>query len=535
LLTFASIFAGLGLFFVGIRLMTGHLKQLAGPRMRRMLTRALSSHTQSAVFGFGAGAIIQSVNAVAFLMMALVSAGALQAKRAFPIIAWANLGTSVIVVVAALNLHLLVLLLLGITGFAYYLNLDQSARYRHLVGALLGIGMLFLGIDLVKIGALPLKEAAWLREYIAASSGHFAFGFVIGLLVTLVAQSSTTVTLVSMAMVAAGILRVDTGAMIIIGAGLGSGISALMMAGSLTGSPRQLLMFQFVLKCCGSTAMLLLISIEFIAGVPLLAALLRWLGLGPTGTLAAIYLTMQVLADVVVHFAGGPLMKLVEKTAPPSVEEVLGKPHFLQDHALDEPQSALMLVDREQQLLLSRLPAYLDPLREEITTEGPSTATRRAADGNIVRLCDQFLRELADRNHSREVLESSIVLRDRNELIASLQETLNEINSVASADHSGTRLGALVGNLVEGLHMMLESLSHAAGGFDAEDLALLRALTHDRSDLMDSIRRRVLESDPSMSPDTRRMLFSVTTLFERAVWLLRRYVLLLDQTPQRSG
>ncbi len=535
MLSVASIFAGLGLFFVGIRLLSGHLKQLAGPRVRRMLTRAVSSHTQSALFGFSAGAIVQSVNAVVFLLMALVNVGALQARHAFPIIAWANLGTSVIVVVAALDLHLLVLVLLGVTGIAYYLNLDQSSRYRHLVGALLGIGVLFLGIDLVKVGAMPLKEAAWLREYIAASSGHYVFGFLIGLAVTLAAQSSTTVTLVATAMVAAGILRVDTGAMVIIGAGLGSGLSALMMAGSQSGSARQLLMFQFMLKCCGSAAMLLLLGIEFIAGIPLFAAFLKWLGLTPSATLAVVYVTMQIIADLVAHLISGPLMKLIEKTAPPSVEEILGKPQFLQDHALEEPQGALMLVDREQQLLLSRLPAYLDGLRTEAATTGPSPDVRRAADGNIVRQCDQFLRELADRNHSREVLESTIVLRDRNELIGSLQETLTELVRAAEAERHEADLGALVGNLIEGLHMMLETLSHAAAGFDAEDFALLRALTHDRSDLMDSIRRRILDSDPTIDPYGRKMLFSVTSLFERAVWLLRRYVLLLDQTPERSG
>jgi phosphate:Na+ symporter len=221
-------------------------------------------------------------------------------------------------------------------------------------------------------------------------------------------------------------------------------------------------------------------------------------------------------------------VRFVERRAPSSQEEILGVPHYLEDRSLDQPEAALLLVDKEQQRLLAALPAYLDPLREDAPTAGPDTRVRHAGDGNVARQCDQYLRDIADRSHSRAVLERTIVLRDRNGLILSLQETLAELCANARTGEHPESVRALVSGLVEGLHVMLETLAHCASAPDAHDLETLKLLTHDRSELMDAIRRRLLTTGMELAPDTQQLLFSATSLFERSVWLMRRYVLLLD-------
>jgi phosphate:Na+ symporter len=131
------------------------------------------------------------------------------------------------------------------------------------------------------------------------------------------------------------------------------------------------------------------------------------------------------------------------------------------------------------------------------------------------------------------VLERTIILRDRNELLASLQESLIELGQVTSGDARASDVRSLINSLVESLHMMLETLADVAQSLDADDLNVLRMLTHDRSELMDSIRRRMQGGDASVA--VQQSMFSATALFERCVWLLRRYVLLLDTLEQRQG
>ena len=529
---FASIFAGLGLFFIGIRLIGNNLKQLAGRRMRMLITKAVSSRGSVAVFGLAAGAIMQSVNAVTFVLVALVTARAIDIKRAFPVINWANIGTSLLVIVAAVNMHLLVLVLIGMTGITYYLNLDQSARYRHLVGALLGIGLLFLGVDFIKTGSAILKGAAWLKDFMTLSGQYPVLSFSIGMIVAMLAQSSSTITVVAMAMASAGLLLFNSGSMIVMGAGLGSALSAWTLAGRLTGSGRQLVYYQIVLKGLGVLVMLLLFLANWAAGLDSIASAMHQIGLTPATQLAAVYVMMQIASDLSMRLVQRPVIALIERHAPPSDEETLGRPHYLHDAALAESESALLLVDLEQQRLLTSLSRYLDPLREEAVQAGPSAQIRHAAESNIVRQCDQFLTELADRNHSRTVLERTIVLRDRNELLASMQESLIELCQLTNDDASAHEVRALLNNLVESLHMMLETLAEVARSPDADDLEMLRMLTHDRSELMDSIRRRMQGGEAAVS--VQQSMFSATTLFERCVWLLRRYVLLLDAQDPRQ-
>jgi phosphate:Na+ symporter len=525
---FASIFAGLGLFFIGIRLIGTNLKQLAGRRMRLLITKAVSGRSSVAVFGLAAGAIMQSVNAVTFVLVALVTARAIDIRRAFPVINWANLGTSMLVIVAALNMHLLVLVLIGITGLTYYLNLDQSARYRHVVAALLGIGLLFLGVDFIKTGSAILKGAAWLKDFMTLSAQYPVLSFSLGVVVAMLAQSSSTITVVAMAMAASGLLQFDSGSMIVVGAGLGSALSALTLSARLEGSGRQLVYYQIVLKALGVGVMLLLFLLDRVTGWGIATGLTHWLSLTPATQLAGVYVLMQLASDLSMRLVYQPVVALIEHHAPPSDEETLGQAHYLHDEALAESESALLLVDMEQQRLLAALPAYLNALREDASHAGPSAQVRHAGEGNIVRQCAHFLTELADRNHSRTVLERTIVLRDRNELLASLQESLIELGRATHDDVHAQAVRPLIHNLVESLHMMLETLADVARApdVDVDDLAMLRTLTHDRSELMDAIRRRMQGGDAAV--EVQQAVFAATAVFERCVWLLRRYVLLLD-------
>lgn len=523
---FSNLFAGIGLFFIGIRLIGNHLKQLASRRMRLFITRAISGKGSLALFGLASGAIMQSVNAVTYVLAALATAGAIETRRAFPIVSWANIGTSMLVIVAAINMHMLILVLIGITGITFYLQLDQSARYRHAIGALLGIGLLFLGIDFIKSGSAILKNALWLKDHLAVSANYPILAFTLGAIVALVAQSSSTITVIAMAMAAAGLLVFEAGAMVVLGAGLGSAMSAWTLAGRMEGSSRQLVLYQIVLRSLGVALLGVVFAIDGLVGRQWIFPLLSGTGLSPSAQLAAVYVVLQIASDLAMRAAQGPIIGWIEKSAPPSDGEVLGRPHYLCDDAMVESESALLLVEKEQQRLLAALPLYLAPLRSEADQSGPSVSVRYAAESSVLHQCGQFLTEVADRNHSRLVLEQTIVLRDRNDLLGSLQETLAEMGNVAAGLSHGEDVRTLVEGLVESLHMMLELMSEAAHQGTKDDVEMLLALTHDRSELMDGIRRRLQGGD--IPPAAQQAVFSATTLFERGVWLLRRYVLLLE-------
>lgn len=525
---FALVFAGLGLFFVGMRHIGTHVQQLVGRKMRIMITRAVSSRGSVALFGLAAGTIFQSVNVVTYLLLVLITAGAIDARRAFAAISWTNIGTATLVVIASLNIHLAVLLLIGLTGWAVFFHVDEKPRYRHVIGGLLGMGMLFLGIDFLKGSATLLKGSPWLHDYLLVAANHPTLGFAIGLGIAFTTQSASAITLVAMSMAGAGVLSFDAGAIMVIGAYFGSALSSWPLINQRSGSARQLALFQLVLRLLGASTMLCAYVADMASGRHFLQPALQALGLSPTGQLAALYVLVPVASYLMVQLLDAPLVRWIEKLSPPSAAETLGRPHYLIDGTLAESDGALLLVGKELQRLLVTLPLYLAPLREEGDAQGPAVDVRFAAEQNVLKEAGQFLTEVVDRSRSREVLEYSIVLRGQNELLGSLQETLLAMCNACQDPAVAGEMRMLVRNIIESLHMMLEMLAEAAHQSDPDDLHTLRALTHDRSELMDSIRRSLQSADHAVSPEVQQSVFAVTTLFERSVWLLRRYVLTLD-------
>ncbi|MBF0305363.1 MAG: Na/Pi cotransporter family protein, partial [Alphaproteobacteria bacterium] len=265
----AVIAAGLGLFFTGVKLIGSNLKQSSGRRLRAIIARGTRNRVAAAGVGVVAGAITQSTNAVTFIVVSMVSAGLIEARQAIPVVVWANVGTSVLVLLATLDMHTAILFLVAIAGLAHYLDLDRSARWRHVVGALLGLGLLFLGLDLLKQGAQPLRGLEMTREFVAFSAQSHLIAVIIGTLLSLVAQSSATVSIIAVALVSSGILGIEQTVLIVYGAGLGSGLSVWFLSSNLAGRQRQIANLQFACKAIGALILIPLIEIELKLGVPL--------------------------------------------------------------------------------------------------------------------------------------------------------------------------------------------------------------------------------------------------------------------------
>ncbi len=527
----ATLFAGLGLFFVGLRFISKNLSNIVGPRTRMLLSRSLAGRGSTLAFGALAGAVMQSVNAVTMLLVALVSAGAIEVRRAFPIIAWANIGTSAIVLVAALNIRVLVLVILGLVGIAYYFNLDQTTRYKHAVGALLGVGMLFLGVDFIKGVGAPIQELESATLGAAMRGSLDVLAFAIGVLVTLASQSSTTVSIVAMALAASGVISLDNGALVVVGSGLGSALSALLLAYRMHGTAKQLMIYQALLKASGVAVLLALTIVNVAMEGALLAALLAAAANSASLALALVYVLLQLSSDVVMHLAHGPMNRLVERMAPLTSEEVLSQPEHLSDSALEEPEVALLLVEQEQRRLIARLPHYLDLLRADAPYSRVGAVPQ--ADLRIAQRCEQFLQHIVERHPSPQALNRAILLRDRNALITSLQETLAALAD-AGAQAGGAALASLRASVVESLHMLLQTLCDVVDRHDPDDIGLFLSLTEDRSDMMEAIRRRP-PSEPALDGRSQHALITLTSLFERAVWLLRRHALLADRLDGTAG
>jgi phosphate:Na+ symporter len=525
----ADIVAGLGLFFIGVRSIGTHMKQMAGARFRRWVAWATGHQISAALVGTTAGIVTQSSNAVTFISVSLVTSGMITPERALPILAWANVGTALLVFLATLDIHIAVLFLLGAVGFGYYFGLNERERARHLIGALFGVGMLFFGVWLIKQGARPMKDLESVRAFIRFSAHSQALPFVAGLLLTLVIQSASTMSAIAVTMAAAGVLTLDQTLMIVLGSNIGSGLSTLLLSGNLTGIGRQLAFVQLATKVLGVVLLLPMLLLAQAAEARGGVSALARLGGNMAEQVAVAFLILQVVSAVSAGLLSRVLIALAGRLYPPSVRDVLSKPHFIYEQALDEPETALDLVEQEQARLLGFLPRLLDPLR---TAEVDGTPFQHkellAACTNVASECAGFIDRLMSRAQSHGALERVMSVRARNELLVHMMDGCHDFVGWLAEDFPEPPARALRESLVEGLCTVLLVLSDAVQ--DGEhDYAIALALTSDRASVMEGIRAGFIGAERGLGPESQARLLSATSVFERVIWLANRYVIALDR------
>lgn len=528
---FATIFAGLGLFFIGIKLIGGNLKQMGGRRFRTIVAKAVSNRLSAAGLGILAGALTQSTNAVTFISINTVTAGLVTVRQVLPIILWANVGTSALVILATLNIHLLVMLLIGVVGLLYYFEADKSARFRHLIGALLGIGLLFLGLDLIRESAAAMRDIDAVQTALRHASESYLLAFVVGIVITTAAQSSATVTMVAVAMAEAGLLTFDLTMMIVYGAGVGSGLAVWLMAAALRGAARQLAVLQTVTKCTGALVLVPAFFLGHVMDRPLIVTVLDTITPHVHEKIAWLYLLYQLVSVLIVSVVLGPLFGLIERRHPESAEASLSRPRFIYAGGDQEAETALLLVEREQRRLVGYARDSLDWVREESLANRPAMVrpqvlhqAAREVGGEVTR----FLGDLMDTAPQHETMARLAAMNTAQDLLDRLADEVSRLVLHIDAAEPPPALRPVFSSMVEGLHLVILILVDEMESSDPFQRESLLAMTADRSEMMDGMRRELMRGDHALSTAEQGRLFSVSAAFEHSIWLVRRYVTLLD-------
>ncbi|UCO98463.1 Na/Pi symporter [Metapseudomonas lalkuanensis] len=228
--------AGLALFLFGMQCLEEGLRQLAGGKLEQLLARSTATSFKGLMFGIGGTLLLQSSTLVSLLTIAFISAGLIQLAGGIAILFGANLGATSgiwLLALAGQNLSLsplaLPLLVFGVLGG--FLGEKSKAAGR----IVLGIAFIFLGIDQIKEGFASFGDGLDLTAYQADGlMGSLLFAL-IGLLVTVVLQSSHATLMLTLAALAGGQLDLAQGFAIAIGSNVGSSVTTAFV-GSLGGN-----------------------------------------------------------------------------------------------------------------------------------------------------------------------------------------------------------------------------------------------------------------------------------------------------------
>lgn len=228
----AALIGGLGLFLLGMILLTDGLKAAAGDALRRWLTNFTGGPFKALLTGAGITALVQSSTATTMATIGFVSAGLLPFTHAVGVIFGANLGTTTTGwIVSLLGLKLKIsTLALPMVGAGVVLKLAGRGRLAPLGLAVAGFGLLFIGIDQLQDGMRGLAD----RIDPAAIPGDTLRGRLaligIGFAMTVVMQSSSAALATTLAALGAGTINLHHGAALVIGQNLGTTLTAAVAA-----------------------------------------------------------------------------------------------------------------------------------------------------------------------------------------------------------------------------------------------------------------------------------------------------------------
>lgn len=511
----ALYLGGLGFFFSGTSGLSANLRQLTGQRFRILLSRATNHPVRAGLLGLAAGAVSQSTSVVAWVLSGMVATGLLRLRRALVVLACANIGTAGLVFAATIDLHLPVLFLIGASGLILGLNLFRS--WKAGTGTLLSIGLVFFGLDLMKQAFKSLSGTDGLRR-VGTFFDHWPdVAFALGAMLRTVIPSSTATAAITLTINKGGILSEFPAMMSMAGLGIGAAIATYLLSSGFRGIPRQIAYYQAVTTGAGGLVLAGLLLLEHLAGVPLLLAFANVVTGSNGAHLAIAYLALNLVIASLCIAGLKRAPAWLARISPPTAEEDLSRPTYIDPEALHSPETATDLVALEQLRAMRVLEQYMEAVR---TSDGELIKSLHngaaALGGEIAR----FLQALVEQPVAASVAAQVISLQRKEEILRALDE--NVFLFAATLQQRGA--GGICGQMVEALDTILLTATDAARSGDLADIDLLIGITDDRGSTMERMRNRFQMDNAGNVADISALHYA-TTLFERDVWLLRQLAL----------
>lgn len=339
-----ALLGGVGLFLVGMTMLTDGLKLAAGRALERILAAWTRTPLHGLVTGIFLTALLQSSTAMTVAAIGFVNAGLLTFTSALWVVFGSNVGTSVTGWLVAwigfkMKIDAFALPLIGL-GMALKLT-GEGTRRGGLGMVLAGFGLMFLGIDILKNG---FAGSATALPTLGKDLAGLVMAVGIGVVVTILLQaSSATLTLVLTA-VSSGLVPVEAGAAIVIGANVGTTLTGILAAIGATSHARRLAAAHVLFNVVTAVVALAILS-------PLLWLIHTigvWaLGNGDVVTQLVIFHTgFNVLGVLLMWPLSQPLVRFLLARFG-QAEEDLGRPRYLDRNVVAVPALALQALRRE--------------------------------------------------------------------------------------------------------------------------------------------------------------------------------------------
>ncbi|RME39458.1 MAG: Na/Pi cotransporter family protein [Deltaproteobacteria bacterium] len=262
-----GLLGGLGLFLYGMRILSTGLQKLSGTKLRQILAALTNNRVVGALVGALVTVAVQSSSASSVMLVGLVNAGLVTLVQAVGVLVGINVGTTLTVQLLAFPLTGWALPAIGVGALVALVS--RHRKYTYYGEVLLGIGLVFFGLGLMKQAFDPVRGSAEVVHFLTLVGDNRLLAVAVGALLTMMVQSSTAIIGLTLVLASSGLLDFQACVALVLGENIGTTVTANIAALGAGVDARRTALAHSLFNVFGVVVMLLLF--------PFFTSLVDWL------------------------------------------------------------------------------------------------------------------------------------------------------------------------------------------------------------------------------------------------------------------
>lgn len=424
------LLAGVGIFIVGMNFMSSALEKSAGSGMKKLLGKISNNRFSGVGIGAGVTAIIQSSSATSVMVIGLVNAGVMTLIQATPIIMGANIGTTITGVLVALKNDYFNMAMYALAFAGVMMGFFKKEKIK-LAGTLCsGLGLIFVGLNIMSSDeAFGNPTIMKMFTEIFQKLNFPLFLILVGAIFTALIQSSSAATGVVITMVGTGVLPLDLALFIILGANIGTCVTALLASVGANANSKRVALIHFTFNAIGTV---IFTAIIWIFKDPIINFLVSIFPGNDAMSLQMRVSMFHVIFNVTTTLALLPFVKqlvnyscVVIKDKEETEEKLTFK--YVDERLLSTPSVALMQVKKEIE--------YMFDLVEENTSLSFVAMNTGSKEHNDIIRSNEKIINFTNNSLTKYLIELSVHVEKSDErVIGSYFHVLNDLERIG--DHA---------------------------------------------------------------------------------------------------
>ncbi len=359
-----DVIGGLGVFMLGMKFMSEGLQAISGDRLRKMIGAVTNNRVMGVILGLSVTCLVQSSSVTTVMVVGFVNSGIMTLMQAIGVIFGANIGTTITGWILVLKIGKFGLPILSIAAFFFLFA--KKDRLRYIGMAVMGIGMVFFGLELMKNGFKPVRGmeefAQWFQAFQATTFLGIAKCALVGCILTVIVQSSSATLGITIGLAATGVIEFQTAAALVMGENIGTTITAWLASIGTTTAAKRAAYAHVFFNVIGTLWFILLFPVAIKALSGLVASKTGFnpleisiddmseekFGVIITSGIALVHTSFNVANVIIFLPFAGLLGRFVTKLVPEKDTKEVGHLTYLDVRMLDTP--ALGIVQSQGQL-----------------------------------------------------------------------------------------------------------------------------------------------------------------------------------------